>query len=62
MQKTIELNGNTYDMPTDVGNVQQLLTHLDLGERILSVEMNKEILAKKMRAIKTAIKSKSFTR
>lgn len=46
MQKKIELNGNTYDMPTDVGNVQQLLTHLDLGERILIVEMNKEILAK----------------
>lgn len=46
MQKKIELNGNTYDMPTNVGNVQQLLTHLDLGERILIVEMNKEILAK----------------
>lgn len=46
MQKTIELNGNTYDMPPNVENVQQLLTHLDLGERILIVEMNKEILAK----------------
>lgn len=46
MQKTIDLNGNTYEIPTNVENVQQLLTHLDLGERILIVEMNKEILAK----------------
>jgi len=46
MNKTIELNGNTYDMPTAVENVEQLLSHLDLADRILIIEMNKEILAK----------------
>lgn len=46
MQNTIELNGNTYNVPAKVGNIQQLLTHLNLDERILIVEMNKEILAK----------------
>lgn len=46
MQNTIELNGNAYEVPTKVENVEQLLTHLQLDERILIVEMNKEILAK----------------
>lgn len=46
MNKTIELNGNSYKIPVAVENVEQLLSHLDLADRILIVEMNKNILAK----------------
>jgi len=33
-------------MPAEVGNVQELLGHLELAERIVIVEMNRDILAK----------------
>ena len=46
MKKTILLNGNSYEVPTEVKSVQELLGHLDLADRILIVEMNKDILAK----------------
>ncbi len=46
MKRTIELNGNRYDMPAEVENVQELLAHLQLAERIVIVEMNRDILAK----------------
>jgi sulfur carrier protein len=46
MTITIELNGNSHEIPSDVGNVQQLLENLDLADRILIVELNKEIVAK----------------
>lgn len=46
MTKTIELNGNTQEIPKDVESVQQLLEHLNLEERILIVELNKNILNK----------------
>lgn len=46
MQKTIELNGNSYVVDEQVENVQQLLEHLELANRILIVERNKEILPK----------------
>ncbi len=46
MNRTIELNGNRYEMPVEVGNVQELLEHLELEERIVIVEMNRDILAK----------------
>ena len=46
MTITIDLNGNSHDIPSDVENVQQLLGHLNLGDRILIVELNKEIIAK----------------
>ncbi len=46
MTKTIQLNGKTYDVPTEVQSVQQLLIHLQLAERILVVERNKKIIAK----------------
>lgn len=46
MERTIELNGNRYDVPAEVGNVQELLSHLELAERIVIVEMNRDILAK----------------
>jgi sulfur carrier protein len=46
MTITIELNGNSHEIPSDVGNVQQLLENLNLADRILIVELNKEIVAK----------------
>ncbi|GIN90725.1 sulfur carrier protein ThiS [Siminovitchia terrae] len=42
----ITLNGNSYVLPKDVTNVQQLLEHLELSERIVIVEVNKEIVQK----------------
>lgn len=46
MTKTIELNGNTQEIPVKIENVQQLLVHLHLADRILIVEVNKDIIAK----------------
>ncbi len=46
MERTIELNGNRFDVPAEVGNVQELLSHLELADRIVIVEMNRDILAK----------------
>jgi sulfur carrier protein len=46
MTITIDLNGNSHEIPSDVGNVQQLLENLNLADRILIVELNKEIVAK----------------
>ncbi|NYF25851.1 sulfur carrier protein ThiS [Sporosarcina sp. JAI121] len=46
MKRTIELNGNRYEMPAEVGNVEELLSHLELAERIVIVELNRDILAK----------------
>jgi sulfur carrier protein len=46
MTITIEVNGNSHEIPSDVGNVQQLLENLNLADRILIVELNKEIVAK----------------
>jgi sulfur carrier protein len=46
MTITIELNGNSHEIPSEVGNVQQLLENLNLADRILIVELNKEIVAK----------------
>ena len=46
MTITIDLNGNTHEVPTKVRNVQQLLGHLSLENRILIVELNKKVVAK----------------
>ena len=46
MNKTIILNGNSYEVPQEVESVQQLLSHLNLADRILIVEKNKDIVAK----------------
>lgn len=46
MNKTITLNGNTKEIPDVIENVQQLLVHLNLMDRILIVELNKDIIAK----------------
>lgn len=46
MGKTIDLNGKSYSVVPEVETVQQLLEHLELGDRILIVEKNKEILQK----------------
>lgn len=46
MQRIIELNGNRFDMPFEMKNVQDLLKHLELADRIVIVELNREILSK----------------
>ena len=46
MTITIDLNGNSHEVPTKIRNVQQLLGHLNLEDRILIVELNKNIIAK----------------
>ena len=46
MTKTISLNGNVQEIPREIESVQQLLGHLSLTERILIVEVNKDIIAK----------------
>ncbi|KXH80869.1 sulfur carrier protein ThiS [Sporosarcina sp. HYO08] len=46
MERVIELNGNQYDVPVEVGNVQELLGHLELADRIVIVEKNRNILSK----------------
>ena len=46
MTKTITLNGNVQEIPREIESVQQLLGHLSLTERILIVEVNKDIIAK----------------
>lgn len=46
MTITIDLNGNSHKIPMKVENVQQLLGHLKLEDRILIVELNKGIVAK----------------
>lgn len=46
MHKEITLNGNIREIPKEVENVQHLLGHLNLEERILIVEINKNIVAK----------------
>ena len=46
MNKTITLNGKLQEIPKEIENVQSLLGHLRLTERILIVELNKDIVAK----------------
>ena len=46
MKRIIELNGSRYEVPRDIGNVQELLEHLELAERIVIVEMNRDIVSK----------------
>lgn len=43
---TITLNGNSYKLPEHISNVEQLLEHLELSNRIVIVEVNKEIVQK----------------
>jgi len=42
----ITLNGKSYELPKKISNVQQLLEHLELSNRIVIVEVNKEIVQK----------------
>lgn len=46
MKRVIYLNGTTYDLPTEVKTLQNLLDHLNLTERIAVVERNHDIIAK----------------
>lgn len=43
---SITLNGNRYEVPESVTNIDQLLDHLELSKRIVIVEVNKEIIQK----------------
>ncbi|MFS0645480.1 sulfur carrier protein ThiS [Siminovitchia sp. 179-K 8D1 HS] len=42
----IKLNGQSYKLPESVSTVHDLLGHLRLSERIVIVEVNKEIVQK----------------
>lgn len=42
----ITLNGKAYKLSEDASTVQQLLEHLGLSNRIVVVEVNKEIVQK----------------
>lgn len=46
LERTIDLNGKAYSVVPEVETISQLLEHLELGDRILIVEKNKEILQK----------------
>ncbi|WP_252502125.1 sulfur carrier protein ThiS [Sporosarcina sp. Marseille-Q4943] len=46
MEKVIELNGKSYEVPSGINTIQQLLDHLKLTERIAVVEVNRSILSK----------------
>ncbi|AZU62752.1 sulfur carrier protein ThiS [Neobacillus mesonae] len=43
---TIQLNGRTVELPEDVKNVDTLLKHYNLENRIVIVELNNEIADK----------------
>ncbi|OOQ94384.1 sulfur carrier protein ThiS [Bacillus cereus] len=42
----LKINGNQIEVPVSVGTVAELLTHLELDNRIVVVERNKDILQK----------------
>lgn len=43
---TIQLNGRTVELPSEVKTVSDLLKHYNLENRIVIVELNKEIAEK----------------
>ncbi|MCQ6275035.1 sulfur carrier protein ThiS [Bacillus sp. V3B] len=43
---SIVLNGKNVVLPEEVTSIQRLLTHYDLENRIVVVELNKEIILK----------------
>ncbi|WP_339160924.1 sulfur carrier protein ThiS [Siminovitchia sp. FSL H7-0308] len=42
----VKLNGQLYELPEHVTTIQELLDHLKLSNRIVIVEVNKEIVQK----------------
>ena len=42
----LKINGNQIEVPASVQTVAELLTHLELDNRIVVVERNKDILQK----------------
>lgn len=40
----IQLNGKYHDVPDSVGNVEALVHHLGLSDRIIVIEKNRRIL------------------
>jgi sulfur carrier protein len=43
---SIQLNGKSVVLPEEVTSIQKLLTHYNLENRIVVVELNKEIVLK----------------
>ncbi len=43
----IQLNGEAFELPEGVETVSHLLDHLQVGERIVVVERNREIVDRK---------------
>lgn len=43
---TIEINGKTVELPSEVATIQDLITFYKLDNRIVIVELNKEIAEK----------------
>ncbi|WP_110927140.1 sulfur carrier protein ThiS [Bacillus massiliglaciei] len=42
----IQLNGNQVDLPEEIHNVEQLLSHYHLEDKIVVVEVNRDIIPK----------------
>ncbi|GEN34966.1 sulfur carrier protein ThiS [Aneurinibacillus danicus] len=49
----ITINGKMQTIPDTVGNVQQLLEYLRLADRIVVVEINRDILQKEQHAARS---------
>ncbi|GED14222.1 thiamine biosynthesis protein ThiS [Aneurinibacillus migulanus] len=48
---TVMINGEKQIVPDTVGNIQQLLEYLQLADRIVVVEINRDILQKDRHAV-----------
>jgi sulfur carrier protein len=48
---TVTINGEKQMVPDTIGNVQQLLEYLQLADRIVVVEINRDILQKDRHAV-----------
>ena len=46
MTKTVQLNGETVELPSEVSTVNELLTFYQLQDRIVIIEINMDITEK----------------
>ncbi|MGA9174910.1 MAG: sulfur carrier protein ThiS [Thermoactinomyces sp.] len=44
--KKIQLNGQPYELENNINTIEDLLRHFKLGERIVIVEHNRQVLSK----------------
>ncbi|MGD6834102.1 sulfur carrier protein ThiS [Sutcliffiella halmapala] len=49
----IRINGDHVEIPNEVTNVAELLSHFQLDQKVVIVEKNKEILQKELHAAET---------